>query len=111
MLADWYNRWRGAYEKEAGEKSHHVDFNKRNNNPTNVRRLPREAHLALHREHVRQTLLLPEVIAKCRALRQTEEFRAKMSQRMKEPATRAILSEQAKAQWEDEAYKAYMTEK
>src|SRR5205823_8885827 len=37
--------------------------------------------------------------------------RAFMSERMKQPETRQILSEQAKAQWEDEAYKCYMRER
>jgi DNA gyrase subunit B len=34
-----------------------------------------------------------------------------MSERMRQPDTRLILSEQAKTQWEDETYKAYMREK
>ncbi|NER00197.1 MAG: intein-containing DNA gyrase subunit B, partial [Cyanothece sp. SIO2G6] len=33
-LADWWNRWQGLDFKEAGEHCHHLDFNKRNNNPT-----------------------------------------------------------------------------
>jgi DNA gyrase subunit B len=34
-----------------------------------------------------------------------------MSDRMKEPQTRQVLSAQAKEQWQDETYKAYMTQK
>jgi molybdopterin-guanine dinucleotide biosynthesis protein A len=34
-----------------------------------------------------------------------------MSQRMRRGDTRAVLSEQAKAQWQDESYKAYMTQR
>ena len=48
LLADWYNRWQGGYAKSEGEHCHHRDFDKRNNNPTNIQRLPAEQHLALH---------------------------------------------------------------
>src|SRR5690348_8042679 len=56
MLADWYNRWKGVYQVTDGDHCHHLDFNKLNNNPTNLKRLPREEHLALHRKHVSRTL-------------------------------------------------------
>jgi DNA gyrase subunit B len=108
MIADWYNRWQGVYQESDGDHCHHLDFNKRNNNPTNIKRLPREEHLALHREHVSRTLHRPEVIQKSREIHQSAEFRAAMSVRMQQEDTRQILSDQAKAQWEDEAYKAYM---
>ena len=55
-LADWYNRWQGVYGEHDGDHCHHVDFNKLNNNPTNIRRMPAAAHLALHREHAQRTL-------------------------------------------------------
>ncbi len=111
MLADWYNRWQEVYAKEEGDHCHHRDFNKYNNNPTNIQRLPAEVHLALHREHVSQTLHRPEVIAKCREVRQSNQFRAAMSERMQQPETRQVISTQAKAQWEDENYKTYMASK
>jgi DNA gyrase subunit B len=50
-------------------------------------------------------------VAKWRATRKSDEFREKMSERMKQPETRQILSENAKAQWADEDYKAYMVAK
>ncbi|MFO0609902.1 MAG: ATP-binding protein [Polyangiales bacterium] len=111
QLADWYNRWKGVYAEADGAHCHHVDFDKRNNNPTNLRRLSREAHLALHREHAAATLHRPDVIAKCREIRQSEGFRARMSERMKAPGTREVLSEQARAQWNDPDYKRYMAER
>jgi DNA gyrase subunit B len=111
VLADWYNRWQGVYTQTDGEHCHHIDFNKLNNNPTNIRRMPAEEHLALHRAHLEWTLHHPDVKAKGRALRQSEKFRAKMSERMKQPETRRVLSEQAKAQWADPEYKAYMVRK
>jgi DNA gyrase subunit B len=111
LLADWYNCWQGVYTKADGDHRHHIDFNKRNNNPTKLQRLPAEEHFALHRLHVAATLHRPDVVAKCREIRQSKAFRVAMSERMKQPATRQLLSEQAKAQWQDESYKAYMTTK
>ncbi|MFZ3059014.1 MAG: DNA topoisomerase (ATP-hydrolyzing) subunit B [Candidatus Methanoperedens sp.] len=111
VLADWYNRWQGIYTEDEGEHCHHEDFNKLNNNPTNIRRLTAEDHLGLHREHVGKTLHREDVIEKCREIRNSKEFRAMMSPRMQHPDTRKILSKNARAQWENESYKAYMAEK
>ncbi len=111
VLADRYNRWQGIYTEDEGEHCHHEDFNKLNNNPTNIRRLTAEDHLGLHREHVGKTLHREDVIEKCREIRKSREFRAMMSRRMQQPETRKILSKNARAQWENESYKAYMAEK
>jgi DNA gyrase subunit B len=111
LIADWYNRWQGVYHKSAGEHCHHLDFDKRNNNPTNLQRLSAVDHLALHRDHLAQTLHRPDVIEKCRAIRQAPEFRSRMSDRMKQPEMSQLLSKRAKAQWQDQAYKAYMAGK
>lgn len=110
VLADRWNRWQRVYAQDSGEHCHHIDFNKRNNNPTNLQRLSATDHLELHRQQVAKTLHRPEVIEKCRTLHQSQEFRVAMSDRMKQPKTRQILSEQARQQWQDEAYKAYMAE-
>jgi DNA gyrase subunit B len=53
----------------------------------------------------------PDVKEKSKKAKQTAEFRKKQSERMKQPETRQILSEQAKAQWQDENYKVFMTAK
>ncbi|MBE9563583.1 MAG: intein-containing DNA gyrase subunit B, partial [Proteobacteria bacterium] len=83
VLADWYNCWKGIYENNNNKfHRHHVDFNKLNNNPINIQRLSAEEHLALHRTHIGHTLHTPEVIEKCRKIRQTDEFRKFMSVRM-----------------------------
>ncbi len=111
VLADWYNRWQGVYDLTTGDHCHHLDFNKLNNNPTNIQRLPIEEHLALHNRHLEYTLHRPETIDKARKAHQTESYRQMMSKRMQQPETRQILSEQAKVQWEDETYKAYMVQK
>ncbi|MCC5597988.1 DNA topoisomerase (ATP-hydrolyzing) subunit B [Nostoc sp. CHAB 5714] len=111
LLADFYNLEHGVYKSSDGSDRHHVDFNKLNNNPTNIKRMYREVHLNLHRQHLKKTLHRPDVIEKSRQIHQSQEFRAKMSQRMQQPQTRQILSQQAKMQWASTAYKAYMTGK
>ncbi len=111
MLADWYNRWKNVYAVADGDHCHHLDFNKLNNNPTNIQRLPSQDHLELHRKHLADTLHRPDTIEKCRQIRQSEVFRSMMSERMRQTDTRSVLSQQAKLQWEDDAYKAYMAGK
>ena len=98
LLADFHNLEHGVYKSSDGNHRHHMDFNKLNNNPTNIQRLPAEEHLALHRANLDKGLHRPDVIEKSRQIHMSEEFRAMMSQRMQQPQTRQILSEQAKAQ-------------
>lgn len=95
LLADFYNIQNGVYKSSDGNHRHHVDFNKLNNNPTNIQRLSAEEHLAIHHANLKYTLHRPDV-------------RVKLKQQMQRPQTRQLLSENAKAQWEDEAYKEYM---
>ncbi|NEP18042.1 MAG: DNA topoisomerase (ATP-hydrolyzing) subunit B [Leptolyngbya sp. SIO4C1] len=83
-LSDWWNLWQGIYSKSEGDHCHHVDFDKRNNNPTNLQRLPKEAHLDLHRQQAARLLHRPEVVEKCRQLRQSEAFRVRTSNRMQQ---------------------------
>lgn len=111
LLADFHNLEHGVYQSSDGSHRHHVDFNKLNNNPNNIKRMTPEAHLELHRQNIQKTLHRPDVIEKSRQIHQSEEFRAFMSERMRDEKTREILSQQAKAQWEDEAYKAFMVAK
>src|SRR6266508_503057 len=109
VLADAYNLQHGIYDYAEGAHRHHVDFNKLNNNPTNIRRLTAEEHIALHHDNIERGLRRPDVIEKSRQSRKSPEFRAKMSERMKQAETRQIMSEQAKEQWADEEYKNYMS--
>tara|TARA_Y100000310_G_scaffold336037_1_gene419562 strand:+ start:456 stop:3632 length:3177 start_codon:yes stop_codon:yes gene_type:complete len=111
LLADRYNLKQGTYDLLDRSHKHHVDFNKLNNNPNNIIRMKKEEHMQYHRDMAHMILHTEEVKEKCRKLKQTKEFREMMSKRMQEPVTQAILSKQAKKQWEDEAYKEYMTQK
>lgn len=109
LIADWYNRWRSVYQLQDGEHCHHVDFNKRNNNPTNLQRLPADQHLKLHREHLQQTLHRPDVIEKSRQIHQSEEFRAQMRDRMKTLAALKQVEVEC-GSLEIDAYRSYRLE-
>jgi DNA gyrase subunit B len=111
VLADWYNRWTGAYAKSDGEHCHHIDFNKRNNNPSNLVRLSKDDHLSIHRGILSKTLHSQETIEKSRRVHQSEEYRKRLSQRMLRDDTRRIVSQNARKQWEDPSYKAEMKER
>lgn len=110
LLADRYNLERDEYEDDTGDHKHHIDFDKRNNRPDNIERLPRSDHLELHREHAKKTLHTDEVQETLRELRQSEEFQTKMSKRMQQDETVELLRKQAKEQWDDEEYEKYMRE-
>ena len=111
-MSDEWNQENGVYSEKFNGKIyhlHHVDFNKRNNDPRNLLRLTHQDHLELHQNYANQGIRNPEVLARSIATKKTDAFRKKQSARMQQPETRAILSEQAIAQWEDPAYKAFMT--
>jgi DNA gyrase subunit B len=109
MLADFYNLKNQVYTTSLGNNRHHIDFKKLNNNPTNITRMSRTDHFKLHQDHCEKTFRSPESIQKSKDTRATIEFKAFMSKRMKDPETAAVLSEQAKKQWEVESYKEFMT--
>lgn len=113
ILSDAYNEAAGVYDRSwrgVDFHRHHVDFNKSNNDPTNIRRMLPDDHLELHRQMAHLTIHAPAVKEKSTKTKRTAAFRAKQSARMKEPDTRAILSSQATAQWSDPAYRQYMLE-
>ncbi len=110
LLADRYNLGRDVYDEDDGAHRHHLDFDKRNNRPDNLERLTKEGHLRLHREHAEDLLHEESIVESLRELRQSEEWRSMMSERMQAEQTVEILRQQAKEQWNDEAYKQYMRE-
>ncbi|MFH1618458.1 MAG: DNA topoisomerase (ATP-hydrolyzing) subunit B [bacterium] len=111
ILSDRYNMEHEVYPASTGAHRHHLDWNKRNNNPENVVRLTKKEHLARHAAHAEQTLNTPETRAKLKDIRQTPEFRNKIRKAMNTPAMRHMLSQRAKAQWTSEDYKRFMTAK
>jgi DNA gyrase subunit B len=87
-LADRHNLITGVYRREAGAVRHHVDFDKRNNDPRNILRLSKEAHLELHAAMLGNAN---------RARWQNPAYRA---------ARLRLLRESALRQWQDPAYRA-----
>jgi deoxycytidine triphosphate deaminase len=49
-LADEWNVRNGIYEGIPGTHRHHLDFNRRNNKPTNITRMEASTHIRLHNE-------------------------------------------------------------
>ena len=111
LLADKYNLEKGVYGGLKGEHKHHLDFNKRNNNPTNITRLTRKEHLELHSQILEKTIHRPDVKEKVAKLHKTPEFRKKVKEAMLKPKMREMLSRRAKLQWKNPFYKRYMLNK
>ena len=47
-LADEWNVRNGIYEHVPGTHRHHIDFDRRNNRPTNIERMPAQEHIRMH---------------------------------------------------------------
>ncbi len=107
LLADRYNMGNNIYHEDKGSHKHHLDFNKRNNNPENLTRMTKEQHLSLHGRHIRATLHKKEVVEKCNSVKRSAGYRQKISSTIKKKYG-AMLSAKAKKQWEDPNYKTYM---
>jgi len=108
VLADKYNLKNSIYSQNDGDTRHHKDFHKLNNNPDNIIRMPKQEHLLYHTKHLFKTAFRPEILEKLRKIRQSKEYRDKISKTMLKPEMRAMLSQRAKRQWADENYKEYM---
>src|SRR3989344_3447746 len=101
LLADKYNLREKVYTEEQGQYKHHIDFNKLNNNPTNIIRMQKEDHLILHTENLAKTLHREDVKQKARESHKDTEYREKIRQWANQPEIKLKLSENAKKQWEN----------
>ncbi len=111
LLADEYNLEQGIYTKEQGDSRHHIDFNKLNNTPANIIRLPKEEHLILHTENLTKTLHREDIKEKARKAHQTEEYKNKIKKWAEQPEVKLIMSENSKKLWENQEYKKRMAQK
>jgi DNA gyrase subunit B len=111
MLADQYNLENGVYPEKQKSHRHHVDFNKKNNNPTNITRLSKEEHLILHSEQISKTLHTELSKRKAAEVHKNPIYRKKISEWAKQPEINKMLSERAKKQWENKDYKDFMMKK
>ena len=85
ILADMLNLRNDVYTTAAGKHRHHVNFNKLNNNPTNIQRLSYEQHMNSHYDYIEHTLRRPDVVEKSIRTRQSKEFREKIRAKMLKP--------------------------
>jgi dCTP deaminase len=49
-LADDWNVRNGIYEDQAGTHRHHIDFDRRNNTPSNIQRMAASDHIRMHND-------------------------------------------------------------
>ncbi len=111
ILSDKYNLINNVYSKEKGNTVHHIDFNKLNNNPDNLIRMPKKEHFIYHSKCLEKTLHTPEIKNKSKLAKQTKEYKEKISRIMSTPKMKKMLSQRAKKQWQNEEYKKYMVQK
>ena len=106
MLSNNWNLENNVYTPLKKAHKHHRDFNKLNNNPTNLVLLSPDEHLKLHQKHISKTLHTEEAKEKAREAHRKPAYRLKISNISKRHSK--MLSQKAKKQWEDEEYKEYM---
>jgi len=111
LLADRYNIENGKYESSLGDYRHHIDFNRLNNNPENIVRMTKDAHLRLHQKMVEKTLLREDTKQSAREAHKIPAYKEKIKEIMSTPEMKRMLSERAQKQWENEEYKEYMIKK
>jgi len=104
QLADNWNIKNGLYAKSKGKIKHHLDFNKLNNNPNNVERIPWGNHWRLHAEHASELHKDPEYRRKIAEGRK----RFWSDEKNKEKAAR-LLSERNRKNWQNPRYREHMS--
>ncbi len=109
VLSDMFNLENNVYVASDGKHRHHIDFNKLNNNPTNIQRVSHDKHMGIHHSHLEHTLHRPDVKIKSTEAKRTDEFRTKA--RNKSLEKKELFSANAKKQWENAEYKKFMGEK
>ncbi len=105
ILADSWNLSSKIYQKSAGRIRHHLDFNKLNNNPDNIRRMPWKEHWKTHYEFT------------SKKHRNDEEYRKKLAEGREKfwndeknrKAYSKRLSERNKKNWKKKDYREKMS--
>ncbi|HVU71446.1 MAG TPA: DNA topoisomerase (ATP-hydrolyzing) subunit B [Mycobacteriales bacterium] len=100
-LADAFNLSAGLAHWSQGPVRHHVDFNKRNNDPRNVVRMHSADHIALHAAQAARTLAPLWDDPEFRA-RKLESLSENAKRQWQDPVFRGVKSEQVRAQRRDE---------
>ncbi len=101
-LADEWNVRCGVYADHPGTHRHHIDFDRRNNNPTNIERMEASEHIRLHNSTNYGDAFDPA--------EHGESIRIALKERMLDPAWREsfIRAQSVRAQdfWSNERYQA-----
>ncbi len=111
MLTDKYNLKNKEYDLSLGDCKHHIDFNKLNNNPENIVRMPKNKHFEMHAKMISKTMHSEAAKQKAWEAHRKPEYREKMSKMMSTPEMKKMLSERAREQWKNKEYKEYMVKK
>jgi len=104
VLADSWNLEDGIYQKSTGRIRHHLDFNKLNNNPDNIRRIQWKEHWQTHynltsTKHKTDEEYRKKLAEGRERFWNNKENRQKYSER---------LSERNKENWKEEDYRQQM---
>jgi len=99
-LADEWNLRNGIYDEVPNTHRHHIDFDRRNNRPTNIERMPAQSHLRMHNAESYGDGFDSE--------EHGAAIKDALARRALDPAWRrhfaAVQSERAKSFWQDERY-------
>ncbi len=120
-LADEWNLNNSIYEKSEGRVRHHVDFNKNNNNPDNLRRVSWEDHWKKHSKfvsnrHKNDSEYIEKIARGRRNFWSDPANRKAYSHRRSElnkkmwsnPSYRKLWIEAKKKMWADPSYRDFM---
>jgi dCTP deaminase len=99
-MADEWNLRNGIYADQPGTHRHHIDFDRRNNRPTNIERMPAADHIRLHNAESYGAEFDAE--AHGAAIRESLARRA-LDQGWSERFA-AVQAQRAKSFWHDERY-------
>ncbi|MBU0627817.1 MAG: DNA gyrase subunit A [Nanoarchaeota archaeon] len=105
-LADNWNIKNEIYAKNAGRIRHHIDFNKLNNNPDNIKRIKWKDHWSLHAGHASELHKDPEYRRKIAEGRK----RFWSNKDNKERASKK-LSERNKKNWKNKDYREHTSKR
>ena len=101
-LSDEWNLRHEIYEEIPGSHRHHMDFDRRNNRPTNIKRMPASDHIRLHNAH--------SYGEGFDAAEHGESIQAALRRRAEDPAWRQhfsqVQSERAEQFWRSDRYAA-----
>ncbi len=99
-LSDEWNVRNGIYDDAPKTHRHHMDFDRRNNRPTNIRRMPASDHIRLHNAH--------SYGEGFDSAEHGESIQAALRQRAEDPAWRQhfskVQAERAEQFWRSDRY-------